>query len=374
MSSNKGKLLIITNLYPSPWEPNRATFNKQQFEAIADDYELSFLIPVAFNEWFKNRKKIKQSENKRYFPYFFTPKVGRRFYAVYMLFSILLHSSFWLKKNKPQKIFASWAFPDAVASSWLSRILGCDFYFKVHGSDIDIQCQAKARASQVVSMSYHAKGILSVSQALANKMIAMGVDKEKISVVYNGVNHKKFTELNSRPLESNYILFIGNLKFDKGVMELLEGFAKVAALQTSLQLVYIGDGVMMPALKEKAQQLGILTRVSFLGNINHDQIPMWLQHCQMLALPSYHEGVPNVLLEAMACGVPIVATNIGGIPEIIDEKICGKLIAVKNVEQVTNAIQHILQHEWSSTAIKQHSQRFSWSKNKEQLIDLIESN
>jgi glycosyltransferase involved in cell wall biosynthesis len=94
----------------------------------------------------------------------------------------------------------------------------------------------------------------------------------------------------------------------------------------------------------------------------------------MLALPSYHEGVPNVLLEAMACGVPIVATNIGGIPEIIDEKICGKLIAVQNAEQVTSAIQHILQHEWSSAAIKQHSQKFSWSKNKEQLIKLIEPN
>ena len=97
MKSNKSKLLIITNLYPLPWEPNRATFNRQQFEALTDDYELSFLIPVAFIDWFKNRKHIIQSDTKRYFPYFFTPKIGRRFYAIFMFFSMLLHSSFWLR-------------------------------------------------------------------------------------------------------------------------------------------------------------------------------------------------------------------------------------------------------------------------------------
>ena len=130
MKSNKTKLLIITNLYPLPWEPNRATFNRQQFDQLEDEYELSYLIPVAFIEWIKNRKNISQSCNKRYFPYFFTPKIGRRFYAIYMFFSMLVHSGLWLKNNKPEKILASWAFPDAVAACWLSRLFSCDFYFK----------------------------------------------------------------------------------------------------------------------------------------------------------------------------------------------------------------------------------------------------
>ena len=206
MKSNKSKLLIITNLYPLPWEPNRATFNRQQFEAIADNYELTFLIPVAFIEWFKNRKHIVQTENLRYFPYFFTPKAGRRFYAIFMFISMLIHSGFWLKKNKPQKILASWAFPDAVAAHWLSRLFSCKFFFKVHGSDIDIQCLNKARAKQVVAMSRYATGILSVSQALANKMVALGIDKEKIRVIYNGVNHEKFSRPYSRPIENEYVL------------------------------------------------------------------------------------------------------------------------------------------------------------------------
>lgn len=374
MKSNKSKLLIITNLYPLPWEPNRATFNRQQFEAIADNYELTFLIPVAFIEWFKNRKHIVQTENLRYFPYFFTPKAGRRFYAIFMFISMLIHSGFWLKKNKPQKILASWAFPDAVAAHWLSRLFSCKFFFKVHGSDIDIQCLNKARAKQVVAMSRYATGILSVSQALANKMVALGIDKEKIRVIYNGVNHEKFSRPYSRPIENEYVLFIGNLKSDKGVIELLDGFANASALQPSIQLVFVGDGPMMATLKDKAIQHNISDRVIFLGNINHDLVPQWLQHCKVLSLPSYHEGVPNVLLEAMACGVPVIATNVGGIPEVINETICGEIIPAKDTDALTVALQNVFEQTWETDNIKRHSSQFSWQKNKEQLISLIESN
>jgi glycosyltransferase involved in cell wall biosynthesis len=374
VKSNKGKLLIITNLYPLPWEPNRATFNRQQFEAIADNYELTFLIPVAFIEWFKNRKSIVQTESKRYFPYFFTPKIGRRFYALFMFISMMIHSGFWIKKNKPQKILASWAFPDAVAAHWLSRLFSCKFFFKVHGSDIDIQCLNKARAKQVVAMSNYATGILSVSQALANKMVALGIDKNKIKVIYNGVNHEKFSRPYNRPIENEYVLFIGNLKVDKGVIELLDGFANASTLQPSIQLVFVGGGPMMATLKEKAIQHNISDRVIFLGNINHDLVPQWLQHCKVLSLPSYHEGVPNVLLEAMACGIPVIATNVGGIPEVINETICGKIIPAKDTDALTVALQNVFEQTWKTDNIKRHSYQFSWQKNKEQLISLIESN
>ncbi|GLX78197.1 glycosyl transferase family 1 [Thalassotalea insulae] len=373
MKSSQTKLLIITNLFPLPWEPNRATFNKQQFEALATAYDLYFIIPIAFIDWFKHRKEIKQTSNKRYVPYFFTPKIGRRLYSLYMFLSIVCHSGFWLKQLRPQKILASWAFPDAVASSWLSKLFKADFYFKVHGSDIDIQCQHQARAQQVVKMSKTAKGILSVSQALATKMIALGIDKDKIQVIYNGVNHEKFTQPTAAPYSNDYLLFIGNLKYDKGVMELLNGFNKVHQTHPKLHLVFAGNGVMKNQIMALCKQYNISDKVTLLGAINHDEIPQWLNHCTALALPSYHEGVPNVLLEAMACGKPVIATKVGGIPEIINESICGKLIEKENDLAVADAINFILANHWNKCAIQKHSQQFSWQKNKTQLIELIES-
>lgn len=373
MKLNNTKLLIVTNLFPLPWEPNRATFNRQQFEALHTEYDVHYLIPVAFIDWFKHRKQITQNTDKRYVPYFFTPKVGRRFYALSMLFSILCHSGLWIKKIKPSKMLASWAFPDAVATRWISQLFNCDFYFKVHGSDIDIQCQNPSRAKQVVKMSRFAKGILSVSQALADKMIAMGIDAKKISVIYNGVNHEKFNQMTTRPHDKDYLLFIGNLKHDKGVVELLNGFIKVADKFPNLDLIFAGNGIMQAELQSLVKHYNITSKVTFLGSVNHNDIPQWLNHCKALALPSYHEGVPNVLLEAMSCGKPVLATNVGGIPEIINEQFCGKLIEKESEQAVADGIDFLFTKQWNAKEIKAHCQKFSWQKNKLQLIDLLES-
>lgn len=358
-------------MYPLPWEPNRATFNRQQFSNIENEFDIYYLIPVAFLDWFKHYKQIKQAKNIRLVPYFFLPKIGRRFYSIYMFLSILLHSGLWLYRLKPRKLLASWAYPDAVAASWLSKLFKLDFYFKVHGSDIDIQCLHTARANQVVKASQHAKGILSVSQALAKKMVNLGVELGKIHVIYNGVSHDKFSQQPDRPYPQDYLLFIGNLKLDKGVMELIDGFAKVCKEQPKLHLVYIGSGTMMPILRKRSQELQLTERVTFLGNVDHNDIPKWLNHSTALCLPSYHEGVPNVILEAMASATPIIATSVGGIPEVLDKNVCGLIIPPKDSSAISNAIIKVCQTTWDKEAIKNHSVKFSWERNKQQLIHFL---
>lgn len=371
MKSKKDALLIITNLYPLPWEPNRATFNRQQFALLENEFDTSFIIPVAFIEWFKHRKSIKQTDNIRYCPYFFTPKIGRRFYSKFMFISLMLHSFGWAKRKSPKKVLASWAFPDAVAAQKFSKRLKAQFYFKVHGSDIDIQCQHPERANQVVNASTFARGILSVSQALAKKMVDFGVSEQKIKVIYNGVNHERFSKAHPRPIDKPYFLFIGNLKPDKGVMELLEGFAQFGTSHQDYQLVFAGNGPMKAVLTARAKELGLSEQVSLLGGINHSEVSQWLQHATALCLPSYHEGVPNVVLEAMASGVPVIASNVGGIPEVVNESTCGKLIAIKSADAVYLAMNHIIAQDWSKADIQEHAQQFSWEKNQQQLIELL---
>ena len=158
-----------------------------------------------------------------------------------MFISLMMHSFGWAKRKSPKKVLASWAFPDAVAAQKFSKRLKAQFYFKVHGSDIDIQCQHPERANQVVNASTFARGILSVSQALAKKMVDFGVSEQKIKVIYNGVNHERFSKAHPRPIDKPYFLFIGNLKPDKGVMELLEGggIFRFALPCTSLQEILL---------------------------------------------------------------------------------------------------------------------------------------
>lgn len=374
--------MIITNLFPLPWEPNRATFNRQQFAQLDDDFDKSILIPVAFSQWFKHRKQIQQSNDVRYVPYFYLPKLGRRFYSVFMFLSILLHSGYWLTRKKPETILASWAFPEAVAASWLSKLFSCKFFFKVHGSDINLHGKIPARAKQIVNAAKRASGILSVSNALAQEMIQLGIAAEKIKVIYNGVNHEKFglnnpaveslkPLINAKTIENGYVIFVGNLKTDKGVIELLEGFAKISEQHPHLTLVYAGPGALKNNLLSQAEQLHIASRIICLGAVDHEELPALISQATLLALPSYNEGVPNVVLEAMACGTPVLATNVGGIPEVVDEAICGKLIEPKNADAVADGLNIILTTTWQPELIKQHSQQFSWQNNKKQLLQLL---
>lgn len=370
---NKQSLVIISNLYPLPWEPNRATFNRQQFAQLDNKFTKSVLVPIAFADWISHKKELKQTENLRYVPYFYLPKFGRRFYSAMMFASIMLHSGLWLMRKKPKKIFASWSFPDAVAASWISKLFNCDFYFKVHGSDINLHGKVPARAKQIVNASKRALGILSVSQALANEMIAMGVNKEKIHVIYNGVDHQKFQIQHAISKEKNddYILYVGNLKKEKGVIELLKGFAAISEKHPTLKLLYAGPGHLRSEISSQAQYLAISDKVVLLGSVDHSQLPKLISQARVLALPSYNEGVPNVVLEAMACGIPVLVSNVGGIPEVVDEKICGKIISAKSDLAVASGLAYILSKTWDKEKIQQHSLQFSWQKNHQQLLQML---
>lgn len=374
MKYNKKNLIIITNLYPLPWEPNRATFNRQQFAQLDGEFTKSVLVPIAFTEWFSHRKEIKQTENLRYVPYFYLPKVGRRFYSVFMFMSILMHSGWWLFTKKPQLILASWAFPEAVAASWLSKLFNCRFFFKVHGSDINLHGKIPSRAQQIVKAAKNASGILSVSKALADEMVEMGIEREKISVIYNGVNHQKFGVETKAPLNSDYLLYVGNLKHDKGVIELIKGFASICNDYPTLSLVYAGSGIEKKRLIELSKTLNIADKVQLLGSVEHNKLPALITHAKALTLPSYNEGVPNVVLEAMACGTPVLTTKVGGIPEVVDENICGRLIQPRCEIAVAEGLTYLLNQNWDKDKIKAHSTIFTWKNNKRQLIELLSVN
>ena len=370
-SEQRPSLLIITNLYPSPWDPGRAAFNRQQFDLLRDSYDLHILVPVAFPDWLKHRREITNSEDLRFAPYFYIPRCCRRFYSYFMYVSLMLHSSRWIRRHRPDKVFASWAYPDAVCAGWIARRLGVPFTFKVHGSDINVHAEFPARARQIRAAAKRAEHLIAVSEALAKKTELIGVPADKVRVIYNGVNHEQFGSAGPAPYDKEYILFVGNLKREKGVIELLEGFASVAAEYPLVDLVYVGEGAMREALIQRAKKTGVLDRVQLVGAVDHGEVPAWIGNCRFLAIPSYSEGVPNVILEAFASGKPVLATDVGGIPEVMNNTNVGILVAAGKSASIAAAIPKMLKTDWSEAMIRSHGSAFSWAKNKTQLLDLL---
>jgi glycosyltransferase involved in cell wall biosynthesis len=367
----KENLLIFTNLYPLPWERNRATFNKQQFDLLKEKYNLHIAVPIAWPEYVKKSKTYDMNaEGITYFPYFYTPKKGRRFYPKLMKWSLKLLGSKILKNFNPDKILASWAFPEGVVGAELAEELNIPFYLKVHGSDINGHGEIPSRAHQIVKSANKANGILSVSQALSDKMVSMGINQDKIDVIYNGVNKEKFYRDEAVARENN-ILYVGNLKDTKGVMELIEAFYMISQEHPDYKLTFAGGGHMLHSLKEYASEKNIADRVKFLGPVNHEQIPDLMKTSKFIALPSYAEGVPNVLLESMSCGTPVISTDVGGIPEIVPIEKLGILCKSKDSKAFAEALSRGLSCNWESLYIANYAKRFDWSVNQEKLLNLL---
>ena len=366
------KVVIITNLYPLPWQPTRATFNYQQFTALSKYLDVYLLIPVAFPDWFKNRKTISKDNSRiMIVPYFYFPKMGRRFYGFLMYWSLWLMAGRWINSVGPSKILGSWAYPDGVAAHKIAKKINADYYLKVHGSDINMHASYPSRAKQIVGVANNAKGILSVSSALASRMAEIGVDQSRIQVIYNGVDLEKFIPVeNGGVNDIPYILFIGNLIKGKGVIELLDAYEILNKKNIDIELRFIGGGPMMNELKRRVKQKNLVKTVKFLGVVSHDELPRHIANANVLALPSYREGVPNVILEAMACGVPVVASNVGGIPEVVNEE-TGVLVKSIDAHSIAESMIEALEKPWSTKTIRAYAERFSWDENIEQLIRML---
>jgi len=371
------KILIITNLYPLPWEPNRAAFNRQQFEVLTQEHQVQVLVLVPWLTWLKNRKLPNEPSAGKIptslVPYFYIPKALRFSYPVTLFFS-LVFKIFRIRAFNPDILLLSWAFPDAVAGSLLARILRIPYVVKVHGSDINIHAQYKLRAKQIAWSLNGAKAVLSVSKALSDRMLEIGVAGEKVKVIYNGINHEIFrpdSRADARQalgVSANRLIFlyIGNLKTSKGCADLLAAFSDIAGKEKHADLYFIGDGPARGKLNTKVNNLGLDKRVFLQGNMPHSMLVNWIRAANAVVLPSHNEGVPNVLLESMACGIPVVATSVGGIPEIVSDE-TGILVNAGVTTELAAALLEVVRRSWDSQTISNSVSRFTWENNIDQL-------
>lgn len=190
--------------------------------------------------------------------------------------------------------------------------------------------------------------IISVSADIADKLEKAGVDKSKIRVVYNGVD-SRFRVLDQQtmrrqlalPLPAFIVLFVGLLVPVKGVEILLQAVAHLG--DARVFCVLVGEGPMRGELEVQARQAGIDSQILFAGQRPTHEIPAWINAADVVVLPSYSEGRPNVVVEAQACGVPVIATRVGGAPELINDGETGLLVDSGDPAQLALAITSLLE-------------------------------
>jgi len=220
--------------------------------------------------------------------------------------------------------------------------------------------------------------VVTKSEHLRLRAIQMGIDSQKVRTVRNGCNPEVF-HLADRGTaraqlgiddKAELVLFVGRLDGKKGIGELLDAFASLARRRPNLRLAYVGDGSGGEHLRTKAKHLSLQDRVLLLGACSSQTVAQWLAAANVLALPSYTEGYPNVVIEALSCGRPVIATNVGGIPELVHEK-SGILIAPRDARALAKAIESAMGRNWDERSISDEFHR-DWDEAADELLHICE--
>ena len=375
-------ILALTNLFPSAWDPLRASFNRQQFDRLARVHDLEVMVAVDFRDRYRGRRGDPPAlthARSDDFTFWYPPRVGRSLHGLAWYASLMAQRGASLRRRRFDLLLASWGYPDAVGTARLARTLKLPYVVKVHGSDLNQQAQHRLQRGQIASALRGARAVVAVSAALAQRARELGVPAARVHVLYNGVDGDSF-----RPgeragarrrlglaAEGPLVLYVGNLKPGKGCLDLLEAFPGLLERQPAARLAFVGDGPSAQALRQRAEVLGVAGRVLFAGARAHHELPAWMHAASLLCLPSHSEGVPNVVLEAMACGLPVVATDVGGIPEVLPPH-AGRMVPPRDRQALVDALDEVLRSHWPTGAITGHAARYSWRDNIERLDRILQ--
>lgn len=333
------KILAITNLYPRPGRPTRAAFNRQQFHALAREHDVTVVVPVAWTEAVADRLRGHTfprpgrdvgGVDVAYPVSWFPPRALRHRYGEFLRASIAPEVRRRVARARPDVILASWAHPDGWAAARLAVEMGLPCVTKVVGTDILVIARGGKRREAVAEGLRAADAVVAVSHDLAGRVADLGVDPGRIRVVHEGLDRGLFGPGDRDAARARLgigegppiILFVGNLLMSKGAGVLVEAVAAMHDRGRAARCWMVGSGRDEPRIRSLIDRLGQSDRIRLAGSVAMADLPAYYHACDVVALPSFSEGIPNVLREALACGRPFVATRVGGIPEIVDPACC----------------------------------------------------
>lgn len=363
------RIAVVTPILPIPQDPTRGRFIDETTRALSDLADVRvYLTQAQYPTWLQPRNHPSQIV-----PSDFTLpglKVTPVTYPALPLVSRLSNglASGWALQQpiaafQPDLILAYWVYPEGAGAAHVARRLKKPLVIGALGTDINERHGLNARLTR--NALHKADAVVTVSQAMARfTHQTYGVPADRIHTVVNGINTTVFHPQDPQAMRqalsvsasSKLVVYVGRLIEAKGLRELLASFAALQSTFTDSHLVLIGEGGFKATLLASVQEAGLQDRVTLTGGLLPAEVARWVNAADVLTLPSWTEGYPNVLVEALACGCPIVATDVGGIPEIVDAH-NGLLVPAKNVPALTQALQTALSTQWDRLGIATRMRR-----------------
>jgi glycosyltransferase involved in cell wall biosynthesis len=328
------RILYLSSVYPRPGDPNHGVYNRKLLEALPPGHQARVVAPVPWTAVLRpgaarlgvppRGDGAPELWTERP-PFVYPPGALKTSHGWLMWRSARGAVRRAVDGFPPDIVLSYWAYPDGEAAVRTARDLGVPAALKIGGSDVLLLGRKPGPLRRCFLRTLRAAdALLTVSEDLRSRVVALGADPARVHTFYQGVDASAFRPGDRAaarrrlglPAEARVVLWVGRMVPVKGLDVLLDAAARLRRAVPGLRVCLVGGGPERPSLEARAAAEGLSGVVDFAGERHQDALPDWYRAADLTVLPSYSEGVPNVLRESLACGTPFVASRVGGIPEL----------------------------------------------------------
>lgn len=378
------KIAVVTRYFPSSAEPWQGRSIYQTLRVLAHKTDVRVFYP---NASYPHLLKPRSQSYDKLDPSYSPPEVKASYYDYPALPVVSRPFNGWMavrallpavREFAPDLIFSCFLYPDGYAALKIAKALAVPVVAMSIGSDIN-RIGDPLTAMHTRTVLHGADCLVTVSGDLRNKAVAMGASPEKTRAIVNGCDLSVFhvrdrlaarRKLGIDPA-AEAVIYIGRMDVKKGLRELVEAAVRLRPKRANLHVYLVGEGPDRLAIESAIKANNAASYIHALPGCAFDDVAVWMAAADLVTLPSYMEGCPNVVLEALASGRPVVATNVGGIPEIMSDE-CGRLVPLRNSGSLAQALASVLDSPWDAKAISAHGSR-SWETVAAELLVIFES-
>jgi glycosyltransferase involved in cell wall biosynthesis len=381
------KLLTFSTLYPHAGRPTHGIFVETRLRQLvaSGQVESKVLAPVpwfpfrhpAFGEYALHARapagERRHGIEVVHPRYPLVPKLGMTLAPVLLAQAAKPAMRRLLERYDFDAIDAHYLYPDGVAAAMLGRQFGKPVVLTARGTDVTLIPRYRMPRAMILWAARSARALITVSRSLKDGLASLGVPPERITVLRNGVDLDLFrpgereATRDRLGLRNTTLLSVGHL-IERKAHHLA---VRAAALLPDVDLIIVGDGPELGALRSLAQRAGVAHRVRFLPAMNQEELRQYYGAADALILASSREGWANVLLESMACGTPVIASNVGGAAELVTAPAAGVLFEQRTPEGLAEAVRRLFSAYPERAATRRHAEQFSWAATTRGQIELF---
>jgi glycosyltransferase involved in cell wall biosynthesis len=388
-------ILTVTSLFPNALQPMHGLFIRARMEDFTRRYGHRWTViapvpwfprlPFGTSALYDRYARVPAFEDSRGYPVYHPrfpviPKIGLRWQGLSMAAAVRSRVRAIHDRDPVDRVDGHYVYPDANAALAAGGLTGAPVVLSARGTDLNLYPRFRTIRRAIAANLRACSHLICVCSDLKAVAMELGMEPARVSVIGNGVDTAKFRPQDQAaaraklglPAAGRIVLSVGHLVERKGFHLLLRAFAGLKK-RGDLRLAIVGDGEMRAALHKLAAELGISDRCLFPGAIGNDALPDWYAAADYFVLASSREGWPNAVCEALACGLPVVATKVWGIPEIVTGPHLGVLAGERTPEALCEALETALGADWDRAAIARQGMSRTWQQVSEQMRPIFES-